>query len=279
MKEIARLWGLKFRDGGGISGRLEGEWVNLILENLDVICKEGGGSGKEGKEEVEEEGGEMGGERKEKEKEKEKDKEEKGDKEEEEEVDVGMVGVEPKLKFVDDEWDEEILCSICYLPLVEPTQHNQCAIAFCKKCIEKANYNCPVCQDGAKKEGFSEVRTKFVLNILGRVRVFCDLCREEMGVGEFKQHQQNCGGVVVECVGKGVGCKVVRKRKRMGVHEGGCPYAIAAPIVEGHKRFVFDFKNVYFNLFFFPIQLANPKTTTTKKKSKYNLARKRKRKR
>ena len=77
-----------------------------------------------------------------------------------------------------------------------------------------------------------------ILNILGRVRVLCNLCREEMGVGDFKQHQRKCGGVLVECVGKGVGCKVVRKRKRMSVHEGGCPYAIAAPIVADHKRFV-----------------------------------------
>ena len=245
----------------------EGFLGKLIFENLGVICKEGGGSGKEGKEEVEEEGGEGRKEReREKEKKKREEKEKKEEKkekeekeeeeEEEEEVDVGMVGVEPKLKFVDDEWDEEILCSICYLPLVEPTQHNQCAIAFCKKCIENAKYNCPVCQDGAKK-GFSEVRTKFILNILGRVRVFCDLCREEMGVGDFKQHQQNCGGVVVECVGKGVGCKVVRKRKRMGVHEGGCPYAIAAPIVEDHKRFFFfsffSFFSFFFFLFFLPL--------------------------
>ena len=219
------------------SGRLKCEWAGLVLDHWGSICEEGEGAvfwGKEGKEEVEEE----------------VEEEEEEVEEEEEEVDVGMVGVEPELEFVDDEWDEEILCSICYLPLVEPTQHNQCAIAFCKKCIEKVKYSCPVCQDNM--EGFSEVRTKFILNILGRVRVLCNLCREEMGVRDFKQHQRNCGGVVVECRGKEVGCKVVRKRKRMGVHEGGCPYAIAAPIVEGHKRFVlFFFFFFSFFLFFF----------------------------
>src|SRR3989338_3640958 len=43
-----------------------------------------------------------------------------------------------------DEVDDECICSICSLPLVEPLLHTTCEQMFCSKCVENLN-SCPKC--------------------------------------------------------------------------------------------------------------------------------------
>ena len=145
--------------------------------------------------------------------------------------DERAINVEPTPEFLGQKYDEEILCSICFLPFISPTQHNPCGITFCEKCIKKSNFNCPVCLDGPKRKEYTIIKAKFILNILGREKVKCDLCSEEMTLGNFEEHVGVCRSMVVRCEGKALGCGCYGKREDVWGHQQQCRNAIAFPFV------------------------------------------------
>jgi hypothetical protein len=100
---------------------------------------------------------------------------------------------EPLYTYVDeDSIDEELLClHICHSPLLDPVVHNNCKNLYCRECIKKANYKCPVCRTGTEKS-FDEVKVRMVLNLLAKIRVKCSCCAKVMQRGDFEAHKHSC---------------------------------------------------------------------------------------
>jgi hypothetical protein len=100
---------------------------------------------------------------------------------------------EPLYTYVDeDSIDEELLClHICQSPLLDPVVHNKCENMYCRECIKKVNYKCPVCGTGNKKS-FAEVNIPTVLNLLAKIHVKCNRCAKVMKRGDFEAHKRKC---------------------------------------------------------------------------------------
>ena|SRR3989338_11037923 len=141
---------------------------------------------------------------------------------------------EPTYTYVDeDSVDEDLLCSyICFQPLVEPVTHNSCGHSFCRSCIRKTYYHCPCCRAGTESE-YTKVNARMILNLLGKLRVQCSRCSQQISRGDFEQHKPNCPilcpngcgenvprskliehttvchNIEIPCVAKGLGCTEV----------------------------------------------------------------------
>ena len=142
----------------------------------------------------------------------------------------GLIGVEPTYKFVEVEWDEDLVCSICSLPLVSPTTHKPCKNSFCCECVKKLEFQCPSCEGEMGEDSFSPVNQRFVLNILGKVKVECSFCSSVCAISEFEFHKKECEGVVDVCCGKRLGCEYSSQKKDLPSHEKECERAKMAPI-------------------------------------------------
>ena len=79
------------------------------------------------------------------------------------------------------------------------------------------------------------MKSKGILNILGREKVKCGLCSEEMTLGNFEEHVGVCRSMVVRCEGKALGCGCYGKREDVWGHQQRCRFAIAFPFVSPFK--------------------------------------------
>ena len=59
----------------------------------------------------------------------------------------------------------------------------------------------------------------------------CILCEEVRPISEVESHTRVCGGVVVECKGKEVGCSFSSGRNRVVKHEEKCMWATVVPVL------------------------------------------------
>ena len=141
-----------------------------------------------------------------------------------------MIGVEPTFEFVEEKWDEEIVCPVCSLPLVNPTMHKPCNNSICLECAKKNSYECPSCEKEPGEDSFSKVTLKILLNILGKVKVECSLCPLVCSMAEFETHKKTCDGVVVECEGKQLGCEYSGPKRDLSSHKKECERFKMGPI-------------------------------------------------
>ena len=142
----------------------------------------------------------------------------------------GVVAVEPTYKFVDKEWDEDIVCSVCSFPLEAPTTHKTCNESFCLECVQES-FECPSCNKDPGEDSFSPVTQRFVLRILGKVKVKCELCSIVCPISEFETHKKECPKMVVECGGKHLGCGYSSQRTDLPSHEKDCPLFKLSPLL------------------------------------------------
>ena len=143
-----------------------------------------------------------------------------------------MIGLEPTHKFVDEVWDEEIVCSVCSLPQVTPTMHKPCNNSICLECAKKLSFECPSCKEEPGEDSFTQVTLKGMLNILGKVKVECSLCPFVCSISEFETHKKTCEGVVVECGGKQLGCEYSGPRRDLPSHEKDCERFKLCPVFD-----------------------------------------------
>jgi len=91
---------------------------------------------------------------------------------------------------------EDLLCSICAQPLLDPFQHNHtgssiCSQLSCKQCILKQNKSqCNHCHNNVKWKQIriSSVTKMFLFKPLDEVYVLCPNCNKQVMRGELWEH-------------------------------------------------------------------------------------------
>ena len=108
------------------------------------------------------------------------------------------------LEYEDSNWNVNLECGICRMPLLEPeTLH--CDHTFCAECIRRAlsiRFECPECRTAVRPE-FSRP-PRFVLNLLNEIKVRCPLrdrgCEQIMSRSDVSKHvMHHCGYLLVAC--------------------------------------------------------------------------------
>ncbi|EFC45125.1 predicted protein [Naegleria gruberi] len=89
--------------------------------------------------------------------------------------------------YLEDQNVDELICSICLFPFVDPISHSTCGNTFCSTCVEKV-VNCPMCGEDEFKKNCSP-SAKVVINMLDKLKVRCGMCKTIVPRGELKDHQ------------------------------------------------------------------------------------------
>ncbi|EFC37928.1 predicted protein [Naegleria gruberi] len=104
--------------------------------------------------------------------------------------------IEPVYQYVDlNSIDENLLCQICNLPLVNPLTHAACGMMYCFKCIELTE-NCPTC-GGESLKSTAIPAPKSITNMLSKLKVSCEECGSVMCRGELIDHIDNHCPVII----------------------------------------------------------------------------------
>ena len=110
-------------------------------------------------------------------------------------------------------YDEEYMCPICHLPLLEPTAVD-CGHIFCTDCLDEAfKYSeedpiaigykrCPACRALVPARGSQHGIPKLLFRVLDKVLVKCPIqgCTETITRGSLSHHVRNdCEHALVKC--------------------------------------------------------------------------------
>ena len=132
--------------------------------------------------------------------------------------------------------DDELKCSICRHPFELPVTTDICGHTFCEKCIKTwlhEQQTCPSCRRRVFITNFYPVSTRIVLNLLNRIPVQCNLCRQiNIERGNFKDHREQCIKRIVSCSSADLLCPWTGKPDELVQHERTCPYRQVQPIVD-----------------------------------------------
>jgi hypothetical protein len=143
----------------------------------------------------------------------------------------------------EDEIDDDLKCMyICHNVLTNPISHNECENSFCKECIDKCNYICPLCRKG-KRNQYNIIKTRIILNQLNKILIKCNKCDTNMQRGEFNnhinlcmfncplkcstkinnklfnEHKNICSEFIIKCP---IGCNNYIKRQNLTQHDSIC---------------------------------------------------------
>jgi len=98
---------------------------------------------------------------------------------------------------------DDLMCGICLMPLVEPTEHlavgnSSCSQLYCAECAKDIP-KCPHCRYDVewKKIEISPSSQKFILKPLAALQVVCNNCKAAVARSELNEHVFGCP---VECV-------------------------------------------------------------------------------
>src|SRR5690348_14287460 len=96
---------------------------------------------------------------------------------------------DPSFSYVnEDTISDSLICShVCFMPLESPMMHT-CGHMFCRLCIQKLSYKCPICRNGSAN-AFSPVTVRVVLNMLGNIRVKCNKCHQQLNRSDTAVHK------------------------------------------------------------------------------------------
>jgi hypothetical protein len=143
----------------------------------------------------------------------------------------------PSFVYVnEDAIDEELLCNhICFQPLDEPLSHKFCGNSFCRSCIEKIEWKCPICRTTGAEDDYPKV-ARLVTNLLAKLLVQCSLCSQEMTRGDFDYHKSVCTHIEVPCPAALLGCTAHIRRGELETHIKECRYELSRVLMEPLKK-------------------------------------------
>jgi E3 ubiquitin-protein ligase NRDP1 len=126
----------------------------------------------------------------------------------------------------EDSIDDELKCSICTEPFVDPGTIWSCDHAFCRACIEKMLGNgivCPICRNSDMLYGFRKA-TRNLVKILDRILVRCEYCNQiNIERGNFTEHMNKlCPKVIVRCPADNNQCAWTGPRDQLDTHVTQC---------------------------------------------------------
>jgi TNF receptor-associated factor 5 len=115
--------------------------------------------------------------------------------------------------------DENLMCSICRCPLVDPIT-TSCDHTFCFECIEESllhNSTCPIDRSPLDSKATLQGQTpKIIRNQLDSLRAKCPCCDAAIARSMLENHMEKyCPDSMMRCPGKNteVGCEHLIKRK------------------------------------------------------------------
>jgi len=150
--------------------------------------------------------------------------------------------LDQKFSYVTQNVDLE--CCICSCIYISPLEHETCHNSFCQDCILKCE-NCPLCRKIINQGELIPISTNFVLNLLDKCIVKCNICNieierslfihhynnvclrdcymkcgEKVTIATQKEHYKTCENYQVRCRH----CKTITTRKIMkDIHAEQCP--------------------------------------------------------
>ena len=103
------------------------------------------------------------------------------------------------------DWDINLECGICRMPLVEP-RITPCEHTFCADCLHRAlldRLECPQCRR-SMSEAVCIIPTKIVMNMLNEMKVHCPLrnrgCQRIISRSDVPEHvKRHCGYLLIAC--------------------------------------------------------------------------------
>jgi WD40 repeat protein len=141
---------------------------------------------------------------------------------------------EPGYEYInEDEIDKELICSICLGPVNSPLTHKTCNILYCRECLQRSNWKCPVCRIGSYSD-FSIVTVRAIHNMLDRIAVKCIKCKIDSTRGNFETHKKSC--TPVSCPAADIGCEEKLDRSKIAEHVRICKYEQARSIIQPFKN-------------------------------------------
>jgi len=114
----------------------------------------------------------------------------------------------------EDSIDQNLICSVCREPVLEPIIHIPCQNMFCKACMTKLS-SCPLCRGVISKNHMVPV-PRFVHNTLNELKVICPSCNGSCARNELSNHRSKCP---VECPN---GCNDLVAPENQMKHNGEC---------------------------------------------------------
>jgi len=98
-----------------------------------------------------------------------------------------------EFKYVDTNFNTDMVCGVCLWPPLEPIIH-LCGAIYCKACVENNNITCRSCN-----QIFNSPYTYapiYLKKFLDAMLVVCDKCAKTVNRGALDKHQQEC---VIDC--------------------------------------------------------------------------------
>lgn len=108
---------------------------------------------------------------------------------------------------------EEFQCVICHtlVKISNPKECSKCSKIFCGECIETwltTNEKCPCCRSISTSR---KISNKILLNILDKIEIICNLCKNTFRLSIFSKHYTTCEKGLYECMGKDCNFKAYKE--------------------------------------------------------------------
>ena len=138
----------------------------------------------------------------------------------------------PHLKYVESKLVEDVLCSVCTEPFLEPTMHQSCGNVFCTSCICSLD-SCPLCRSPLKDK-LQDV-PRMVKNRLNALKIYCPACQATIERGNLQQHLQACAAEISKCAASPM-CSWCGPRSDLAQHHSGCAFYAMQPVLDGLRE-------------------------------------------
>eukprot|EP01088_Endostelium_zonatum_P016465 TRINITY_DN4460_c0_g1_i1.p1 TRINITY_DN4460_c0_g1~~TRINITY_DN4460_c0_g1_i1.p1 ORF type:complete len:240 (-),score=26.84 TRINITY_DN4460_c0_g1_i1:74-793(-) len=135
--------------------------------------------------------------------------------------------------YVDDNIDQELKCTICQEPLLDPILEPKCSQMFCKVCIYswiQDKRSCPHCRHYTSKETLSPV-PRYVINTLNSLKVSCNYCQTAIERNKLEQHDNICSQKLTHCRASDLECPWTGPRSKEEDHEKSCVFILLQPLI------------------------------------------------
>jgi len=195
-------------------------------------------------------------------------------------MEIGITN-DKQIDFVyenEDSIDQNLICSVCREPVLEPIIHIPCQNMFCKACMTKLS-SCPLCRGVISKNHMAPV-PRFVHNSLNELKVICPSCNGSCARNELSnhlskcpvecpngcndlvapdnqiKHNGECAMIPVRCPAADVSCPWNNFRFELEAHKLTCPYFQIYPVLDSlYKKvnetnehlWILQLENTHFN--------------------------------
>ncbi|CAF1464029.1 unnamed protein product [Adineta ricciae] len=134
----------------------------------------------------------------------------------------------------EDSIPDELKCTICQEPFINPFNGTKCGHTFCESCIDnwfRHNSSCPTCRATTQ---FVPVTSRAILGQLDRLLVRCRQCNNgNIQRGNLADHiKSQCPHTVVKCKAADLKCQWQGNREQSVQHAAVCPLLQIRPAIE-----------------------------------------------